>query len=62
MKRITMTYDIAHAAGTDAANASMRSRGLTKWDEACAFVAADTFDKLFDMKAELKDHRRSQQQ
>lgn len=33
MARLQMTYQLAHAAGMDAANRSMRKAGRTSWNE-----------------------------
>jgi len=42
-----MTYQLAHAAATDAANKAMRKAGRTSWNKADYNVAVRTFKKLF---------------
>jgi hypothetical protein len=45
-RRIPMTYDIARAVGTDAANARMRWAGRTAWDQEDYSLAVRTMDAL----------------
>jgi hypothetical protein len=45
--RITMAYEIAMAAGRDAANARMRKAGRTKWNRADYNEAVRTFNRLW---------------
>ena len=44
---MAMTYEIAHAAGMDAANRLKRAKGLQAWDDECLQVCCDTFEKLY---------------
>jgi hypothetical protein len=41
-----MTYEIAHAAGQDAGNRSMRKAGRTSWDREDFNIAAKEFSRL----------------
>jgi hypothetical protein len=43
-----MTYQIAHAAGWDAGNRSMRAAGRTKWNEDDWNAAAEVMYRLLD--------------
>jgi hypothetical protein len=47
MKPITMTYDLAMAAGRDAGNRSMRRAGREQWNEDDWNRAAETFAGLW---------------
>jgi hypothetical protein len=47
MTSVTLTYEIARAAATDAANRHMREACRTAWDEDDFQVACDTLDKLW---------------
>lgn len=42
-----ITYNIAHAAGADAATARMRGEGRTKWNTEDYQLAVDTFNRLY---------------
>jgi hypothetical protein len=44
--RLTMTLELARAAGQDAANASMRDAGRTSWSEEDYNVAVATMNRL----------------
>jgi hypothetical protein len=44
---MTMTYAIAMAAATDAANRAMQRAGRTKWSRSDYSVAVDTFNELY---------------
>jgi hypothetical protein len=46
MNRAEVTYAIAHAAGTDAANRNAASEGRTFWNQEDFSIAADTFARL----------------
>lgn len=46
--RIKLTKELAHAAGWDAGNASMRKAGRTKWNRADYNLAARTTNRLLD--------------
>lgn len=46
-RAVVMTRDLAHAAGTDAANRLMRQKGLRAWDDDCLLKAAETFHRLY---------------
>lgn len=43
---ILMTYELAMAAGKDAANRNMRKAGRDRWNEEDADLAVDTFNRL----------------
>jgi hypothetical protein len=43
---IAMTYELAHAAGWDAANRSMRKAGRTVWNKDDYDVACETMNRL----------------
>ena len=45
--RVRMTYEIAHAASTDAANARMRKAGRTKWSAGDYNEAVRVFNRLW---------------
>ena len=45
---ITMTYDLAMAAATDAANRRMRGEGRTRWNEEDWDEMCRVFYELFD--------------
>lgn len=47
--KIALTYEIAMAAGKDAANASARAAGRTKWNAADYRKAVQTTGKLMDI-------------
>ena len=49
---MTMTYRIAHAAGTDAANRQMRAAGRDTWNQEDAALAAATLRKCFPLCVE----------
>jgi len=49
---LRMTYEIAHAAATDAANRHMQEDGRTKWNESDLDVLAAAFDRLWPMEPE----------
>lgn len=55
---ITLTYEIAMAAGKDAANASARAAGRTKWNHADYRKAVATTDKLMDVLARETGRKR----
>ena len=42
-----MTYDLAMAAGKDAANRQMRQAGRSVWSAVDYDLSVDTFDRLF---------------
>ena len=44
--RIIVTYDLAYAAGTDAANRRMRAAGRNAWDEEDKSLAIRTMASL----------------
>lgn len=44
---IAMTYDLAHAAGTDAANAQMKAQGREHWNRDDYDLAMQTLDRLY---------------
>ena len=46
---ITITYDIAMAAGLDAGNRSMRAHGRTSWSAQDAQAAARETNRLLDL-------------
>lgn len=46
-RAITMTYEIAHAVGTDAANAAMRAAGRAAWSADDYDIAVDTEYRLW---------------
>ena len=46
--RYSLTPKIAHDAGTDAGNASMRSRGLTQWDDEALLAACRETNRVLD--------------
>jgi hypothetical protein len=46
MPKLTMTYEIALAAGKDAANRNMRQNGRTVWNEDDYNAAVAVMDKL----------------
>jgi len=50
-----LTRDIAWAAATDAANASMRAAGRKVWSEEDYNSACDTFDRLWPVEKDLYD-------
>ena len=52
--RITMTYQLAMAAGTDAANRRMRAAGRTKWNRADYSEAARTFNRLWPPDVDVR--------
>ena len=43
---MSITHDLAVAAGTDAANRRMRAQGRTVWDEDDFSLAAETYARL----------------
>lgn len=47
--RITLTYELAMAAGKDAAERSMRAAGRTKWNASDYAQAVRTTGKLLDV-------------
>lgn len=53
--KIHMTYDLAMAAGQDAATRRMRKQGRTKWNRGDWDAAARTFNRLYPLKQQLKD-------
>lgn len=53
--KIRMTYDLAHRAATDAANARMRAAGRTHWNTVDAEVARRTLDRLYPVKVQLAE-------
>ena len=48
-----MTYSLAHAIGTDAANRQMRASGRSAWNEEDYDLAARTFNDCFPPCAQL---------
>ena len=50
---IDITYELAHAAGTDAANRQMRKAGRTAWSEDDYNLACRTMNELFPMAGML---------
>ena len=50
---LKMTYKLAHAAGTDAANRNMRSEGRKVWNAEDAEIAAATLNRLYPVEVEL---------
>lgn len=48
---ITMTYELAMAAGRDAANRRMRSEGRTRWNEDDYNEAVRVFEALWPLEA-----------
>jgi hypothetical protein len=53
MGRIVMTYQLAHAAGMDAGNASMRAAGRQHWNEEDYNACWAEFERLWPIEAEL---------
>jgi hypothetical protein len=51
--KIKMTYELAHAAGMDAANARMRRAGRAKWNRADYNHCWEVFNRLFPMQHEV---------
>jgi hypothetical protein len=47
LKTLTMTYDLAMAAGADAANRRMRKAGRSKWSRGDFAAACAEFDRLY---------------
>ena len=46
MKPIKAGYKTAMAAGYDAADKLMKDKGLDAWDEECATLAVNVFNRL----------------
>jgi hypothetical protein len=47
MRWITMTYELAMAAGRDAGNRSMRKAGRSAWSEEDRDAAYEEFERLW---------------
>ena len=47
-----MTFDLAHAAASDAGNRSMRKTGRSRWNEDDWNAMVETFDRLWPMPTE----------
>lgn len=52
--RPTMTREIARASATDEANRNMKKDNRTKWNREDLDIAAQVFDKLWPIEADLK--------
>lgn len=50
--RVAVTYDLARAAGTDAANANMRANGRDHWNEEDLNAATVTMNRLLGDETE----------
>jgi hypothetical protein len=47
MKPLERTYQLAHAAGTDAGNRSMRRAGRKKWNDRDYAAAVREFERIW---------------
>lgn len=54
---VTMTYQLAHAAATDAGNASMRKNGRTAWSKEDYNVMVEEFNRLWPMPRDGTEER-----
>jgi len=45
-KRILISYELAKAAGKDAANRQMKANGRKKWSKGDYAIACQTFNRL----------------
>ena len=53
----TMTFELAHAAASDAGNRSMRKAGRSRWNEDDWNSMVETFDRLWPMPTETGNQR-----
>lgn len=47
-------YDLAHAAGTDAANRNMTKNGRKSWNEDDYSICVDEFNRIYPEETQLK--------
>jgi len=50
--KLTMTYQLAHAASMDAGNRSMRKAGRSVWSDADYSASVAEFNRLFPLEAQ----------
>lgn len=55
MSKLRMTYQIAHAVATDAANRNMRADGRSVWSVDDYAIAAETMERVYPVEQELRD-------
>jgi hypothetical protein len=58
MKPLERTYQLAHAAGTDAGNRSMRRAGRRKWNDRDYAAAVREFERIWPSRKQEQDWRR----
>ena len=57
MPRLTMTYELAHAAGWDAGSRSMRAAGRKKWSRADYNAFVREFSRLWPEERAIEEAR-----
>jgi hypothetical protein len=58
MKPLPRTYQLAHAAGIDAGNRSMRRAGRKKWNDRDYAAAIKEFERIWPLRASAKKQER----
>jgi hypothetical protein len=58
MKPLPRTYQLAHAAATDAGNRSMRRAGRKKWNDRDYAAAVKEFERIWPTRKQERDWRR----
>ena len=57
MKPLPRTYQLAHAAATDAGNRSMRRAGRKKWNDRDYAAAVKEFERIWPTRKQELDWR-----
>ena len=57
MKPLERSYQLAHAAGTDAGNRSMRRAGRRKWNDLDYAAAVKEFERIWPTQKQELDWR-----